>query len=129
MVTMSVIVHDLSPEAVRAMTQVDLSRVTERPGSPIGEHAFHDCRFGIGAFVGCPHWERHNGGDELLLVLAGTSNLSILEDGEVRTRPVPAGSLVVVPQGHWHSNDAPDGVTMLYITPRDGNERSSTRPA
>ena len=128
MVTMSVIVHDLSPEAVRAMTQVDLARVTERPGSPIGEHAFGDCQFGIGSFVGCPHWERHNGGDELLFVLAGTSNLSILEDGVVHTQAVGAGSLVVVPQSHWHSNDAPDGVTMLYVTPRDGNEHSSTRP-
>jgi mannose-6-phosphate isomerase-like protein (cupin superfamily) len=128
MTTMPVIVHDLSPEAVRAMTQVDLSQVTSRPGSPIGEHAFHDCRFGIGSFVGCPHWERHNGGDELLFVLAGTSNLSVLEDGEVRTRSVGPGSLVVVPQGRWHSNDAPDGVTMLYITPREGNEHSSTRP-
>ena len=125
---MPVTVHDLSPEAVRTMTQVDLSQVTTRPGSPIGEHQFHDCRFGIGSFVGCPHWERHNGGDELLLVLAGASNLSVLEDGEVHTRQIAAGSLVVVPQGHWHSNDAPDGVTMLYLTPRDGNEHSPTRP-
>jgi mannose-6-phosphate isomerase-like protein (cupin superfamily) len=128
MTTMPMIVHDLSPEAVRTMTQVDLSQVTSRPGSPIGEHAFHDCRFGIGAFVGCPHWERHNGGDELLLVLAGTSNLSLIEDGEVHTRRVTTGSLVVVPQGRWHSNDSPDGVTMLYLTPQDGNEHSSIRP-
>jgi len=46
----------------------------------------------------------------------------------VHTQAVGAGSLVVVPQGHWHSNDAPDGVTMLYVTPRDGNEHSSIRP-
>jgi len=102
--------------------------VTERPGSPIGEHAFGDCRYGIGSFVGCPHWERHNGGDELLLVLAGYSNFSILEDAEVQTRRLDAGTLVVVPQGHWHSNDAPEGVTMLYLTPRDGNEHSDARP-
>ena len=122
------IIHDLSPEAVTQMTQVDLSQVTERPGSPIGEFAFHDCRIGVGSFVGCPHWERHNGGDELLFVLAGRSNLTVVdEDGEV-TRPVGAGTLVVVPQGRWHSNDAPDGVTMLYVTPREGNEHSSTRP-
>jgi hypothetical protein len=40
-----VIVHDLSPEALRAMTQVDPSQVTKRQGGPIGEHAVGDRRF------------------------------------------------------------------------------------
>ena len=54
MSTVPVIVHDLSPDAVRAMTQVDPSQVTERPGSRIGEHTFGDRRFffaiGVGQF-------------------------------------------------------------------------------
>jgi oxalate decarboxylase/phosphoglucose isomerase-like protein (cupin superfamily) len=123
-----VIIHDLSPEAVSKMTQVDLSKVERRPGSPIGEFAFHDCRYGIGSFVGCPHWERHNGGDELLLVLAGVSNLTVLEEDGPVTTSVGPGSLVVVPRGCWHSNDAPEGVTMLYITPREGNEHRLDAP-
>jgi len=35
---------------------------------------------------------------------------------------------VIVPQGCWNSNDAPDGVTMLFMTPTDGNEHSWDDP-
>jgi hypothetical protein len=31
--------------------------------------------------------------------------------------------------GCWHSNDAPTGVTMLFMTPRDGNSPSWDDPA
>jgi mannose-6-phosphate isomerase-like protein (cupin superfamily) len=126
---MTVIIHDLSPETVQGMVQTDLSRATERPPSPIGEFAFHDCRCGIGSFVGCPHWERHNGGDELLLVLSGESNLTVFEEDGPVSRKIGAGTLAIVPQGHWHCNNAPDGVTMLFMTPSEGNEHSSNEPS
>jgi hypothetical protein len=39
---MFVIVHDLSPDAVRKMAPVDLATATDEPPSPIGYFDFHD---------------------------------------------------------------------------------------
>jgi mannose-6-phosphate isomerase-like protein (cupin superfamily) len=124
-----VIVHDLGPDAVGAMTRVDVSTVTEEPPSPIGLFPFHDCTCGIGSFVGRPPWELHTTGDELLHILAGSCVLTVRDgDGETR-RELRAGELVIVPKGCWHRNDAPTGVTLFFITPRDGNHHSFADPA
>jgi mannose-6-phosphate isomerase-like protein (cupin superfamily) len=124
-----VIVHDLSPDAVRQMVRVDLATATEEPESPIGQFDFHGCICGIGSFVGRPPWELHTAGDELLHVLDGESDLTILSEAGTSARKLRAGDLVIVPQGSWHSNDAPDGVTMLYLTPSEGNRHSWDRPS
>jgi mannose-6-phosphate isomerase-like protein (cupin superfamily) len=123
-----VIVYDLGPEAVGQMIRVDLAQSDAPPESPIGEFAFHGCTCGIGSFSGRPPWERHSGGDELLLVLAGETELTVLEGGTRVSRVMGAGALVVVPQGCWHNNDAPSGVTMFYATPTEGNEHSWEDP-
>jgi quercetin dioxygenase-like cupin family protein len=125
----SVIVHDLSLEAVGRMTRVDLATVTEEPASPIGEFEFHGCVCGVASFTGRPPWELHTAGDELLHVLAGECQLTVRQDGKEVTRGLRAGDLVVVPQGCWHSNDAPHGVTMLFMTPNDGNRHSWDDPS
>jgi len=123
-----VIVHDLSPEAVSSMARFDLANVTEEPPSPIGYFDFHGCLCGIGSFVGRPPWELHTAGDELLHILSGECHLTVREaSGEV-IRALRTGDLVIVPRGCWHSNDAPTGVTMLFMTPRDGNEHSWDDP-
>jgi mannose-6-phosphate isomerase-like protein (cupin superfamily) len=123
-----VIVHDLSPEAVRNMIPVDLANATEEPPSPIGYFDFHDCLCGIGSFVGRPPWELHPAGDELLHILAGECELTVREGSGEVSRVLRSGDLVIVPRDCWHSNDAPTGVTMLFMTPRDGNQHSSEDP-
>jgi mannose-6-phosphate isomerase-like protein (cupin superfamily) len=122
------IIRELSPAVVAAMARVDLSSLTGPPTSPLEEFDFHGCTCGVGAFVGRPPWERHNDGDELLLILSGTTSLTILEEPGPETRVLGTGSLAVVPRGRWHNNDAPDGVTMLFMTPSEGNEHSFTYP-
>lgn len=122
------IVHDLSPDAVRTMIRVDLREATEEPPSPIGTFDFHGCTCGIGSFTGTPPWELHEAGDELLHVLAGECQLTLRENSGEVTRTLQTGDLVVVPQGCWHRNDAPAGVTMLFMTPRDGNQHSWDDP-
>jgi mannose-6-phosphate isomerase-like protein (cupin superfamily) len=124
----TVLVHDLGPDVVRRMLRVDLAGVTEEPASPIGTFDFHGCTGGLGSFVGRPPWERHNGGDELLFILSGSSRLTVLEPGRPSSRVLGVGALAVVPRGTWHSNDAPEGVTMLYLTPSEGNEHSWEDP-
>jgi mannose-6-phosphate isomerase-like protein (cupin superfamily) len=122
------IVHDLGAESVARMTPVDLATAKGEPPSPIGYFDFHDCICGIGSFSGRPPWELHTANDELLHILAGESELTVLEpDGPV-TRRLVAGDLVVVPKGCWHSNDAPNGVTMLFMTPKEGNRHSFRDP-
>jgi len=119
-----VIVHHLGPDAVSNMIRVDLATVKEEPPSPIGHFDFHGCTCGIGSFAGRPPWELHTAGDELLHILAGECRLTVREtEGDVSVA-LRAGDLVIVPQGCWHSNDAPEGVTMLYMTPSDGNRHS-----
>ena len=121
-------VHDLSPEALRGMASVDIAGLSAPPESPIGEFPFHDCICGVGCFSGSPPWERHTGGDELLLVFAGESQLTVIEGGRSNRRTITTGQLVIVPRGCWHRNHAPLGVTMLYITPREGNQHSWQEP-
>jgi|SRR5579862_1345467 len=122
------IVHDLNPDDVATFTQVDLASLDHEPESPIGQFSFHDCICGVAAFSGTLPWEHHSAGDELLFVLTGESELTVLEDSGPVSRTLAAGRLVIVPQGRWHSNNAPDGVTFLYLTPREGNEHSCDDP-
>jgi len=123
-----VIIHDLGPKAVDQMVRVDLASLDQEPASPIGEFMFHGCTCGMASFSGRPPWERHTAGDELLHVLAGESLLTLLRETGPVSRTIRAGELVIVPQGTWHNNDAPDGVAMLYMTPSEGNEHSWERP-
>jgi hypothetical protein len=73
-------VYDLSRSAIDQMIQVDLASLSEPPTSPIGELRFNDSTCGIGAFVARPPWECHTSGDELLHVLAGHTQLTLIDD-------------------------------------------------
>lgn len=122
------IVHDLGRGAVGAMPQVDLAALGREPDSPIGRFAFNGCCGGVAAFVGQPPWEKHTQGEELLFGLAGESELTVLEGSTRTARTIRPGTLVVVPRGCWHRNDASEGVVFLYMTPEQGNEHSWDEP-
>ena len=124
-----VAVFDLDPQSVAKMVQVDLAGLDAEPESLIGNFSFHGCTGGVAAFSGRPPWELHGEGDELLLVLAGKSELTVLETGGRDVRTLCPGQLAIVPRGCWHSNVAPSGVTLLWITPSEGNEHSWDEPA
>jgi mannose-6-phosphate isomerase-like protein (cupin superfamily) len=118
----------LDPEAISKMVQVDLASLTSEPDSEIETFHFRGCTGGVSAFRGRPPWEKHGEGDELLLILAGRTQLTVLEDGVPSVQELTPGQLAIVPSGRWHSNDAPDGVTMLWLTPAAGNEHSWEQP-
>lgn len=122
-------VHNLDHESVANMLQLDLANLDREPDSPIGEFSFHGCTGGVAAFKGRPPWELHGEGDELLFILAGESDLTVLEGSGRSVHRLSAGHLAIVPRGHWHSNNAPDGVTMLWITPSEGNDHSWDEPS
>ena len=71
-----------------------------------------------GSFQGDSGWEKHANGDEIVQILAGATTLTILTDAGREILDLAAGMLVVVPQDHWHRFNAPDGVTVMTVTPQ-----------
>lgn len=121
-------VYELNAAAVRRMVRIDLATVTEEPASMIGHFDFHGCVCGVASFVGQPPWELHDGGDELIHILAGESELTVLGKDAEESRWLRDGDVAIVPRGCWHRNNAPKGVTMLYMTPREGGAHSFEDP-
>ena len=72
----------------------------------------------VGRFSGGESpWERHPSADELIHVLDGEVDFTVLtNDGPVCVT-VKAGCVFVVPRGMWHRPVARPAVTMLAVTP------------
>ena len=121
-------VYDLSAAALARLGRADLAAMQRKPDDVMA-FDFHACRCGVASFVGQPPWERHSAGDELLHILSGEVELTVLgEDGAATTRLLKAGDLRVVPQGCWHRNNAASGVTVMFLTPREGAENAWDDP-
>jgi quercetin dioxygenase-like cupin family protein len=72
----------------------------------------------VGRFSGRSPWERHPTEDELLHVLQGEVEVTVLTDADTITVTVPAGSIFVVPRGLWHRQLPKPVVTLLSATPK-----------
>ena len=81
------------------------------------------CAVGLVRFSGQPPWERHPD-DELLHVLDGEVEFTLLTDSGPACVTLRTNSLFVMPRGVWHRSLARAPVTVLYITSSDGNEHS-----
>jgi quercetin dioxygenase-like cupin family protein len=79
---------------------------------------------GVMRYSGLTPWERHPDGDELLHVLDGEVDVTVLADEGARHVIVPAGSIFVCPRGLWHRQLPRPSVTMLYGTPSRTTEVS-----
>lgn len=119
-------VHDLLA-LTRSLPTLDLAR------RPTHEEAmaaapllggFEGCEVRVARFSGQPPWERHTAGDELIHVLDGAVAVTVLDEVEPRTLTLEAGTLVVMPAGVWHRSNARERVTVLVVTPAEGNESS-----
>lgn len=89
---------------------------------------FRDGSIFAGRFSGDTPWERHQKGDELVQVLDGAATLTIMIDEGPRSFELRAGMLIVVPRGHWHRFEAPDGVTVLSATPQPTDHTAAADP-
>lgn len=69
-----------------------------------------------GSFSGESPWERHPA-DEFVQIVSGRATLTILDEEERHVLELEAGRVLVVPEGLWHRFQAPDGVSVLTITP------------
>ena len=90
--------------------------------STLGTGDFRDCGVFLGSFDGNAGWERHMKGDELVQVVAGSTEFDIIVEDELQTLQLSAGMLVVVPQACWHRFRSDDGVTVLTATPQHDEE-------
>src|SRR5262245_46915323 len=78
---------------------------------PLG--MLNECLLGVTAFSGETPWERHPDGDELLFILEGAVQVTVLTDDGPHRETVSAGSLFVVPRGLWHRQLAQPRVALL----------------
>ncbi|KAM3093966.1 cupin domain-containing protein [Phormidesmis sp. 146-35] len=84
---------------------------------------FNQCMMGMVCFSGSTPWERHPG-DELLHILAGNVDVTVLSDGQVKKVSLHTGSIFIVPCGLWHKQHSREGVKLLFVTSQEGNEAS-----
>lgn len=76
---------------------------------------WNGCTVGLVRFSGETPWERH-GEDELLHVLEGEVEITILRPDARVVGTARAGSVVVVPRGCWHRQHARATATLLFVT-------------
>jgi quercetin dioxygenase-like cupin family protein len=68
-------------------------------------------------------WERHDGGDELLVLMAGRCTVTVRRsDGRQTVHHAEHGDVRLIPKSAAHSFTlhTPE-VQVLFVTPRDGN--------
>lgn len=90
----------------------------------LGVGDFHDAGVFLGSFDGNAGWERHLKGDELVQILAGSTQFDIIIDDDKQTLDLSEGMLMVVPQGCWHRFRSTSGVTVLTATPRHDEQHT-----
>ena len=79
---------------------------------------------GLVRFAGLTPWEIHPDGDELLHVLEGEVEVTVLRDeGPVRATLRP-GSVFVVGKNLWHRQQARPAVALLFATPASRTDHS-----
>jgi quercetin dioxygenase-like cupin family protein len=76
----------------------------------------NQCQLGVIRFSGLSPWERHPDADELLHLLEGAVDVTVLTDDGPVVAHVPAGSVFVVPRGLWHRQSARPGTALLFVT-------------
>jgi hypothetical protein len=88
---------------------------------------YRDGAIFTGSYSGDSPWERHIG-DEIVYVLDGSASLFLLEDAGEKVVTLVKGSMIVVLQDIWHRFEAPEGVTVLSVTPQPTEHSQADDP-
>lgn len=73
-------------------------------------------------------WERHDHGDEILIVLAGTATFTGRRDNDTATVQVSAGDVLRIAPGVAHHADITEPLEVVYLTPATGNDAWTEGP-
>jgi mannose-6-phosphate isomerase-like protein (cupin superfamily) len=84
---------------------------------------FDRCIVGTIRFSGQTPWERHPG-DELLYVVQGAVEVTVMFDDGPRHTTLGEGSVFIVPAGRWHRQAPRPVVALMFVTPAEGTEAS-----
>lgn len=109
----------MEPHDLRALMETEPDFVTGdgREAAFWMPERFNDGSFWIGRYTGRSPWERHATTDELLHCLDGEVDVTVLTDDGPQTTTLRAGSVFIVPKGHWHRLYAEHEVTQCGVTP------------
>ena len=72
----------------------------------------------VGHYSGNTEWERHPGGDEIVMSIEGSTTVVLLVNGEEHRIDLNSGELVVVPQSYWHRFEGSTQLKVLSVTPQ-----------
>jgi mannose-6-phosphate isomerase-like protein (cupin superfamily) len=112
---------DIKAELTRCASAHEIDKnasAAEQSDAFITLASYRDGGIFSGSFWGESQWERHPKGEEFVHILDGTTSVTIVTDDGPQSFEMTAGMMIVVPQGHWHQFQAPNGVTLMTITPQ-----------
>jgi mannose-6-phosphate isomerase-like protein (cupin superfamily) len=87
---------------------------------------YRDGAMYVGHYSGSSEWERHQGGDEIVLALEGTTTVVLLKSSGQERVFLAEKDLVVVPAGIWHRFEDSEQLKVLTITPQPTDHRFET---
>lgn len=84
---------------------------------------FNGCMVGVIRFSGQTPWERHSG-DELLYVLEGAVEVTVLTDDSMQVTTLTEGMIFIVPRDCWHRQKPQPETAIMFLTPAQGTDAS-----
>jgi quercetin dioxygenase-like cupin family protein len=72
----------------------------------------------VSYYSGSSEWERHPNGDEVVMVLDGTTTVILLKNAEEERYFLAEKELVVIPAGMWHRFEGSERLMVMTITPQ-----------
>lgn len=87
---------------------------------------YRDGAIYLGHYAGSSEWEQHPE-DEIVMVLAGTTTVVVLQAGIETRVAMQEGDLLVVDKGTWHRFENADALKVFTVTPQP-TQHALTRP-
>lgn len=116
--------HLLSVLTSLPMLEVDAATTAAEAGAALRVlGSFEQCIVGVIRFSGETPWERHPG-DELLYVVEGAVDVTVLFEADRQQTTVRQGEIFVVPKGCWHRQQPRPSVSLMFLTPAGGTDAS-----
>ena len=89
---------------------------TEKAFDEISE--YRDGAIYVGHYSGDSEWERHTSGDEVVMVLEGSTTLVFFIDGKEERVQLNGRELIVVPRNTWHKFEQSRDLKVMTVTPQ-----------
>jgi mannose-6-phosphate isomerase-like protein (cupin superfamily) len=80
----------------------------------------------VSYYSGSSEWERHPNGDEVVMVLDGTTTVILLRNAKEERFFLSGNELVVIPAGMWHRFEGSEQLKVMTITPQPTEHRLET---